>query len=550
MDAGGLAHMTYNNYTPNSALGVPGSGFASRGKGGHIKRLSVAPPQQINSIYEDEADANPVPRTSRSHLLAGLRTAPKASAVPASAPYTQSQHYFGLDASNFANRNNVRLGQDVPQTAMGSQFAGHGYNHYNPNGQQHMYCLPEQVLSPSIADIQGEQMDPQIYDELMATKSYLDQRQQQLQQQLINVTAAAQQFQGMNLNGHQQYPATPVTPYMSIYNQQLQNGVQPIIQPVVNQPGIYSVYNPMTGQHSYFVDQGMQYNQQPMSPPSTNPGYISSPDRETLNFQSRDTMAPQSASAAGWTRTTPPPKLSSSPPSDVTPLPPPSANAFRPGHKKSLSMAMSGAGKPNTNEGPKKNAPRSAGFPPTPMTGTFGPGMGRAGEHPVRQPRGPPPMEELVASPTSKHEGSKNFATRQRRRALHSLVRAGNERRNGRNGSVDAGTPGSESEMNFPTSSDADSESNRSGNLTGHSSVGSLRAAATATGAIGSERKEIQERSRDRTSLSRRPTGSSLSSDDGSNNNSKLADALPSPERRMTPTLVLTPAEERKGYMV
>ncbi|KAA8572533.1 hypothetical protein EYC84_003143 [Monilinia fructicola] len=35
-----------------------------------------------------------------------------------------------------------------------------------------------------------------------------------------------------------------------------------------------------------------------------------------------------------------------------------------------------------------------------------------AGEHPIRQPRGPPPIEELRARPTSLFEGSKNFASR------------------------------------------------------------------------------------------------------------------------------------------
>src|SRR5208282_3704792 len=107
-----------------------------------------------------------------------------------------------------------------------------------------------------------------------------------------------------------------------------------------------------------------------------------------------------------------PPKSTPSPPQDVEPLPPPSANAFRRGHKKSLSF----------NLGFKANND-------APMTGSFGPGQARAGEHPIRQPRGPPLLQELEEKPTSKHEGSKNFATRQRRRAVHDLVRAGRERR-------------------------------------------------------------------------------------------------------------------------
>ncbi|KAF3307810.1 hypothetical protein TWF173_002302 [Orbilia oligospora] len=65
------------------------------------------------------------------------------------------------------------------------------------------------------------------------------------------------------------------------------------------------------------------------------------------------------------------------------------------------------------------------GVPSTPLNSTFG---GR-GDHPIRQPRGPPALEEVIAKPTAKYEGSKNFSSRQRRRALTKLVNAGLERR-------------------------------------------------------------------------------------------------------------------------
>jgi hypothetical protein len=81
------------------------------------------------------------------------------------------------------------------------------------------------------------------------------------------------------------------------------------------------------------------------------------------------------------------------------------------------------------------------------MTGGFGPGAARAGEHPIRQPRNPPNLEELVAAPTAKHEGSKNFATRQRRAALGNLMRAGSVRRAVSGSS--RGSPASEAEINF-----------------------------------------------------------------------------------------------------
>ncbi|KAB8346293.1 hypothetical protein FH972_023337 [Carpinus fangiana] len=267
------------------------------------------------------------------------------------------------------------------------------------------------------------------------------------------VTSAAKQFQGMNLNGkqqYQQYPQTPNTPGMGFYGQQVQSGMQPIVQPVPNQPGLFLVYNPMTGQQSYVVDPAVQQNSLPASPPTSMPGY-ESPDTETAQgYFRRNNMSPNSMQAAGRTRTITPPKQTPSPPADVEPLPEPSANAFRPGHRKSMSIALSKDGGRTVAPGPK-----TAGFPATPMTGTFGPGMGRAGEHPIRQPRGPPNLEELLAAPTSKHEGSKNFATRQRRRAVFNLVRAGNERRTGRSGSRDTGASGSDADT---ASSDAGSD--------------------------------------------------------------------------------------------
>lgn len=283
-------------------------------------------------------------------------------------------------------------------------------------------------------------MDPQMYDELMTANLYLMQRQQQLQEQLRNVTAAANQFQNLGLNGRQQHSAAPNSA-MSFYGQQLQNGMQPVVQPVPNQPGLYSVYNPMTGQASFVMDPSFQQGGQlPASPPSSTPGYGNgSPERETAGYFRRDTVSPPSAGVHGRRALTPP-KQSPSPPTNVEPLPAPSANAYRPGHRKGMSAGLS-------RDGPVgSGGPRSAGFPATPMTGTFGPGLGRAGEHPSRQPRGPPAMEELKAAPTAKHEGSKNFATRQRRRAVFNLVRAGNERRGGRSISREAGASGSDGE--------------------------------------------------------------------------------------------------------
>jgi hypothetical protein len=180
------------------------------------------------------------------------------------------------------------------------------------------------------------------------------------------------------------------------------------------------------------------------------------------------------------------------------------------------------------------------------MTGTFGPGQARIGEHPSRQPRGPPPLDELKEKPTTKHEGSKNFATRQRRRAVHSLVRAGIERRGARSA---LSTPVSENEVSFAFS-DNDSDSVGSGSLSGKPSIGSLRAAAN--GAIGSEREKRKERSLERRSVDSQFTATSVSSDEGASVGGKLLEVkmdvleADGKQRHKTPMLVLSSAEKRK----
>ena len=214
--------------------------------------------------------------------------------------------------------------------------------------------------------------------------------------------------------------------------------------------------------------------------------------------------------------------------------------------------------------------PKSAGYPQTPMTGTFGPGQGRAGEHPVRQPRGPPSLEELVSKPTSKFEGSKNFATRQRRRAVDNIVRArltrgergASSRASGSVDSLDSMTPASEKEITFSVSSSDDDDNHsfgsRSGSLSGKPSVGSLRAAAS--GAIGSERKkeikELSSMSRSNvgsgsgtpTPPDRRFTADSIGSEEGLVEVKSVREgAESSGGRAKTPMLVLTSAEKRKS---
>jgi hypothetical protein len=536
MDAGGLAQMTYQSPFHNS-IGISGPGFASRGKGSHIKRLSVAPPPKISTIDEtQQVNASSTPRTSRGHLLAGLRTAPK------SATTLTSNNKFGLESSKYAD---PQPHERVPQTTTGAYFPGHTYGGNSISGRQ-MYSLPEHVLAPPKIEIDGElseHMDQNLYNELVATNAYLAQQQRALQQQLLNIQAATQQFGGLSLGGSmpavgQQYQS-PVSPTMNFYNQQFQQGMQPIVQPVPNSPGVFAVYNPMTGQSSFVVDNAFQANdttsmshQEPVqSPLARHPG---------ANRQQQFSPPLETSISPSTSRARSPPKSTPSPPQDVEPLPPPSANAFRRGHKKSLSF---NTGFRNNNEAPKTGTPRSAGYPQTPMTGTFGPGQARAGEHPLRQPRGPPLLQELEEKPTSKYEGSKNFATRQRRRAIHDLVRAGRERASEtRQPGSGSGTPGSEGEFTFSVSSDNDDAATSSGSLSSKPSIGSLRAAAN--GAIGSERKD---KSGERSSIDSAEVSSatSLSSDEGFPAGGKFIEVESS--WRKTPMLVLSSAEKRKS---
>ena len=504
-----MNYINNNNgpHNPSGNLGVGGSSFSSRGKGAHIKRLSVAPP-----IDENGVEDNPPPRTSRSHLLAGLRTAPKHNpqTVPASAPFDQSR----FDDSSY------RGAQDIPHSAMAQTFgAAGGYGQQQQRQQQYggngsMYTQNNQILSPPAWNALGSdaQMDPHKYEELM----YLAAQQKHLEQQLATMKAMQEQFQGMNMNGQQPMPNSHMA---SLYNQQMMNGIQPMVQPVPSHPGLFVVFNPMTGQQTYAWDNNAQHQPHqpqphyPLSPPSSGPS--SSPEPEPA----------QNAAAAGWTRPSHPPRQSPSPPQDVEPLPKPSANAYRPGHRKSMSsVARNNFG----GEGPKSAGPRSSAFPQTPQTGTFGPGMGRAGEHPVRQPKGPPPLDDLLAGPTALHEGSKNFATRQRRRAIFNLKRAGNDRRGGRaDGHNGQTSPVSE----LAALSDADSEG----------LVGSNNSSKSNLNAIGTEHKLMRERSQDSNTFAGRVAHNRSPVDD------EGADS-PTGRKRM-PMLVLTSAEKRKSYL-
>ncbi|KAL6715455.1 hypothetical protein ACLMJK_006416 [Lecanora helva] len=550
LNAGGVAQMTYQPHNSfGSSFGVPGSSVASR-RGSQIKRLSMAPSSNISTINEtNQQNASPAPRTSRSHMLAGLRTAPKSPNVPSSAPPSQPQAPFNFEQARQSGHDNNNLSRGMPQTAVGGSFPSNQRYAMNGNGQ--MYALPEILAPPTIrfGDEQDDgSMDPAAYAELMATKQYLAEQQMRLQQQLLNLTAAQQQMQNLNLGGgmgQQQQFGHALPSANGFYNPQLQNGVQPVVTPVPGTPGLYSVYNPLTGQQGYVVDNGAQQQTSPQSqaPPQT---FSHSPPPITPTFQAQVSPPPVENVVQTRAQSISPPKLSppktSSPPvADVNPLPPPSANAFRRGHAKGLSSVTGNI--INTSDGPKSGVPKTAGFPQTPMTGTFGPGQNRAGDHPVRQPRGPPSLEELIDKPTSKHEGSKNFVTRQRRRAVNNLVRAGLDRRAASRGSnsIDSvGTPSSECDITFSISSDNDSDS-----------IGGRSESSGRPSPIGSERKEMEARSRERNSSGTPFTTASISSEEGTIGGRmvevKMEGRENSDGQRKAPLLVLTSAEKRKS---
>jgi hypothetical protein len=456
--------------------------------------------------------------------------------------YADKDTYGGPKTSGYSNQHN-------------------GYGQMNNNRQ--MYPVPEQILAPPEIQIDQhvqEEMDPNLYAQLVATNMYLAEQQQRLQQQLMNVQAAAQQFQGLNLSmgNQQQFATPPITPQnMGMYQQQqVKSNMQPVITPVMGaQPGVYSYYNPVTGQQSYFMDEQNQFANQQIqqsvnySPPQQ-PG--------TPRFQ---VSPPPQSDTPTFARSISPPKKSQSPPQDHAPLPPPSAGAFRRGHRKANSMAV-GIDTASPIDGPRSAMlPKSQGFPSTPTATGFGPGQGRAGEHPIRQPRGPPSLDELKAKPTTKFEGSKNFATRTRRSAVHNLVRAGMERRRAPGSSSGSMSPVSEAgEITFSVSSDNDSDSGRSGSgsLSGRPSLGSSR--TSAHGAIGSDRPSSRqkEHSLERKSIASMDsnfTTASVSSDEGSSVGGSFAAVFknggkksePVDGQRKAPMLVLTSAEKRKS---
>lgn len=566
MDSGSLAQMSHAPFNSAHGMAMP-SGLASRRGGQNIKPLSfdtIKAPPQDNGL--------PTPRTSRSHLLAGLRTAPKSATVSSFPNLPQSPTTISPQGRN---RNSMLPGMydpatmyNGPKTSMPrfatqqQQQPQHQHQAYNSMGYGQQYTA-EQVLAPpqlQLDETTRDHIDPNLHAQLLLTNAYLSEQQQRLQQQLRALQAAAQQFQGMSLNTNGQVQMMQqAQAYPTMYQQQLQN-VQSMMAPATPQSNVYTVYDPVTGQQALYLDQNQtqaQLNAQLVNQAQMANAYanMQQPGVSTPRFQV--SPPPLDANKAGF-RIPSPPRRYDSPTESPTPLPPPSANAFRRGHKKSGSITSSNKSQLSiaTTEEPLKSAgPKTATVPLTPLTSGYGPGQARAGEHPVRQPRNPPSLDELKSKPTSKHEGSKNFVTRTRRSAINNLVRAGLERRKEvrSSGSISPISESAEELVETPvTDNDSDSGRSGSGSLIdqddGGCSLPSSRTSTGSWGAIGSDRPSSRQKT-DRSSVHSVPSDSESAPGSFASllkNSNRGAKADGAGGHRKAARLVLTSVEKRK----
>ena len=558
-----------NNFNSPHGLAMPNGGLASRRGGPNVKPLTFD-----NQRQQTVDNGVPTPRTSRSHLLAGLRTAPRSATAASFASNPVSHQYArngavngqGMAQGNMYNAPKTAypqfgVQQNNFQQALAQQQLQQQQALAQQQQQQQQQYTVEQVMAPPellMDENTHEQMDPNMYAQLVATNLYLAQQQQRLQQQLRNVQAAAQQFQQLNINN-----PNAAQQQMALFEQQqqlraLQQQLQ--MQSAISQnQQVY--YNPMDGQ--YYVDTGVTqqvtspYNEQPATPINA---YMQQQYQQQYQQQQgqgtpRVQVSPPPENPQGAYRSNSPPKRQESP-QDVQPLPPASANAFRRGHKKATSLApINSALASGNGDAPKTAGLKTGVFPMTPTVGGYGPGQHRAGEHPVRQPRGPPGIEELKAKPTAKHEGSKNFATRTRRSAVHNLVRAGLERRKGTGSSNGSMSPVSESaeDTSTPiTDNESDSGRSGSGSLAGEMDCASSRTSVSGNwGAIGSDRPSSRQKTR-KSVESLKSAASASESDNSSfanvfkNGALRASKSQDSADQRKAARLVLTSAEKRR----
>lgn len=568
--------MSQQPFSPN-ALGMPGSGLASRRGGQSIKPLSVdtlkSPPSDIHE------NSVPTPRTSRSHLLAGLRTAPKSavatsfasSGTTSTSPTNKARNktsLYGVHESmlNGPKTSMPQYGNYQQQQQQKQQQQQQTYNNMAAYGQQQIPAehSPELYMDDQASETQ---MDPNMLAQLVQQNLQLAQQRQMLQQQLLNLAQAQQQLSAMSMNGQPQQQLQQG--YQNLYQQQQQvRSMQNMMNSTMAgaaQPNIYSYVDPTTGQQAYYIDQ----NAAQMNNQYLDQGHLNAYHQQLQQQVAapRVQVSPPQEMAQPVFRHSSPPRRHESPMDNHAPLPPPSANAFRRGHKKSSSLMLSNITNnasltaPGNQDPPRSAGPKTANFPLTPMTGAYAPGHQRAGEHPIRQPRGPPPLDELKAKPNTTFEGSKNFAARTRQSALNNLLRAGFQRRTGSGpnspGSISPISETAEEAQSPLSDNESDSGRSGSGSLNGEEVEASLPSSRTSTaswGAIGSDRPSSRQNTRKSAGSVSSASGDETASN-GSfasvfkrNGRSGRSPATPEGQgQRKAPMLVLTSAEKRKN---
>ncbi|KAK6329659.1 hypothetical protein TWF696_003533 [Orbilia brochopaga] len=439
IDAGRPARMPYTmQQSYQHSNGMIGNGFASRSMADSRRNIAIPSLPTISTSLYDESKTHmlsPLPSSrgsSRAQLLAGLRTAPKTP--------LGTEHAHILDGNlhdDASQATPVDLNSPYKNQRMFSQTGVRGLaSHGNmPANMARPLLLQEQLQDLTIGGFAAPPTPPastalsyqtdgdyeaKLYADLLARNISLAQQQQLLQQMIVS--QQAQQLQKANPQAHVQTSGVP-------------SYSAPMMSPTVYSPSAARHqpshhYTPPNNQHFYLSQQSRNTQGMHQGTPVSDQTPIATPaSGSQVSLSSSPTT--ESPARTPSSRSSPSPTRGAlngeRPHMQKTPSPPPvSLSKFRRGHKKCISL--SGCNNMNpaiTDSGPKTSLPRFSNVPSTPLNSTFG---GR-GDHPIRQPRGPPALEEIVSKPSSKHEGSKNFSSRQRRRALTKLVNAGMERR-------------------------------------------------------------------------------------------------------------------------
>ncbi|RPA88254.1 hypothetical protein BJ508DRAFT_300607 [Ascobolus immersus RN42] len=515
----------YQGNNPTS-LPVPNGGFGSRGKNSHIRNINVPVGQQ-----QQQQQNVTTPRTARGHLLAGLRTTRTTPAQTPTAAHPANDGNMGfVESPRYANL--PRTATFAPKTARGLGLnTSVGQGSPMSSGNMHLPSpqLPNQpASSPVDYKMQQQQQQQNMMGMMNPAAGYaylmdLAAQQHRLQAQLLATQQAAQQLEAMQAGGHGNYQNSPSSPYP----QQMGGNSLPFFNQAVT--GQYQMY--MLQQQQQLLQQQQQlqspiYQQQQHYQQQQYPQHQASvvTQREPSPPFEEQREAMDAASNRANTRSRSPPKVGPiQAPNQSAPAPPAVAGFRRHRKASSLSNSFNAMGLEIDTNGPKTSVPKLSGLPTTPMTATFAPGHA-SGTHPSRQPRGPPPIEEVKAKPTSKIEGSKNFASRQRRRAVFKLVTAGAERRGATRSGATGGTmtPVSENEATYSF----DDGASCSSSLSGKNSHASLR--------VGNESPKDY-------------SGSSVSGDEGLGG--RYVEIKKPSGGLKTPQMILDAAEKRKSAM-